>query len=201
MSPCHARPVVLRAAERKKLKKCARGHKSPARDKLRAQIVWESAAGCRNAAIARRCQVSVDTVRKWRGRFAEQGLAGLADRQRSGRPARFTPTQQAEVKALACQLPAETDVPLSRWSNLELAREAVGRGICATVSPATIRRWLAGDAIKPWRFRSWIFVRDPDFAVKATVVLDLYRRRWDGKLLGDDEYVGPPSVVARIDAS
>ena len=49
---------------------------------------------------------------------------------------------------------------------------------------------LAGeDAIKPWRHRSWIFPRDPQFAVKAARVLDLYERIWDGVALGDDEYV------------
>jgi len=37
-----------------------------------------------------------------------------------------------------------------------------------------VRRWLHADAIKPWRYRSWIFPRDPDFATKAARVLDLY---------------------------
>jgi DDE superfamily endonuclease len=42
---------------------------------------------------------------------------------------------------------------------------------------------------KPWQYRSWLFIRDPDFAAKATRVLDLYARIWDGRPLGDDEYV------------
>jgi transposase len=201
MPACQACPVAPSAAERRKLKKVARAHKSPARDKLCARIVLEAAAGRGNAAIARRCQVSVDTVRKWRGRFAEQGLPGLVDRKRSGRPARFSPTEQAQLKALACQLPAETEVPLSRWSSLELAREAVGRGIVETVSPATVRRWLAADALKPWRHQSWIFIRDLDFAAKAARVLDLYQRRWDAAPLGEGEYVissdEKPSIQAR----
>ena len=52
-----------------------------------------------------------------------------------------------------------------------------------------MRRWLAADAIKPWRYRSWIFPRDPDFATKAARVLDLYARAWDGAPLGPDDYV------------
>ncbi len=72
--------------------------------------------------------------------------------------------QVAEVKALACQLPAETGVPLSRWSCPDLAREAVTAGIAETISASTVRRWLAADAIKPWQYQSWIFIRDPDFA-------------------------------------
>lgn len=45
------------------------------------------------------------------------------------------------------------------------------------------------DAIRPWNHRSWIFPRDPDFAVKAGPVLDLYHRRWNGKPLGPGDFV------------
>ena len=71
------------------------------------------------------------------------------------------------VKALACELPAETGVPLSRWSAPDLAVEAVARGVVESISASTVRRWLAGDALKPWQHRSWIYPRDPDFAAKA----------------------------------
>ena len=47
----------------------------------------------------------------------------------------------------------------------------------AAISSSTVRRWLHADAIKPWRYRSWIFPRDPDFAAKAARVLDLYAAR------------------------
>jgi hypothetical protein len=97
--------------------------------------------------------------------------------------------QVAQVTALACQLPAHVGAPLSRWSCPELAREAVACNVTESVSAATVRRWLARDAIKPWQYRSWIFPRDPDFAVKAERVLDLYHRRWEGKKLGPQEYV------------
>ena len=99
------------------------------------------------------------------------------------------PVQVAEVKALACTLPAETGAPLSRWSSADLATEAITRGLAETISAATVRRWLAADAIKPWQHRSWIFPRDPDFAIKAARVLDLYARRWQGQPLGPHDYV------------
>src|SRR5690606_5065007 len=98
-------------------------------------------------------------------------------------------TAVAEIKALACQLPAEAGTPLSRWSHAELATEAVSRGIVEAVSASTIRRWLEEDAIRPWQHRSWIFPRDSDFAIKAGRVLDLYQRTWKGRPLSDDEYV------------
>ncbi|MGW0197577.1 helix-turn-helix domain-containing protein [Nonomuraea sp. NPDC003201] len=113
----------------------------------------------------------------------------MSDRRRSGRPPAFTPLQTAQVKALACQLPAETGVPPARWSCPELAREAMQRGIAAFVSASTVRRRLAGDALKPWQHRSWIFITDLDFRTKAERVLDLYARTWQGQALGEDEYV------------
>ena len=116
-------------------------------------------------------------------------MAGLADRHRPGRRRTFPATAEAEVKALACALPAEHGVPLSRWSAAELAAEAVDRGLVEAISPSTVARWLAADAIRPWRHRSWIFPRDPDFAVKAARALDLYARIWADQPLDDDEYV------------
>ncbi|MDX3233163.1 IS630 family transposase [Streptomyces sp. ME19-01-6] len=131
----------------------------------------------------------MDTVRTWRGRFAALGLSQLADRKRPGRPPIFTPIQVAQIKALACQLPAETGTPLSHWSCPELAREAMSRGITAFMSTSTVRRWIVRDAIKPWQYRSWIFISAPDFRPKAARVLDLYARIWDREPLGADEYV------------
>ena len=106
------------------------------------------------------------------------------------------------VKDLACELPAATGAPLARWHCPDLARAAAGQGIVASVSGTTIWRWLSADAIKPWRVRSWIFPRDPAFAVKAARVLDLYARAWDGEPLGPDDYVisadEKTSIQARI---
>lgn len=106
---------------------------------------------------------------------------------RGGR-AVFPPEQVAEVKALACELPKTHGLPLGRFSRSELHRLVIERGI-SEASASTIWRWLHGDALKPWQQRSWIFVRDPDFAAKAGRVLDLYQRRFEGRRLRPDEYV------------
>ncbi len=94
-----------------------------------------------------------------------------------------------EVKAIACELPATLDVPLSRLSVPDIRAEVIHRGIVASISNSTIWRWLHEDAIRPWTFRSWIFSRDPNFCPKANRVLDLYAREFDGASLRDDEYV------------
>ncbi len=181
--------VVVTDTDRRVLTARARSQRCAHRKVLRARIVLAAADGTSNAESARRLGVCTDTVRKWRARFCARGLPGLVDRPRPGRRRTFPKTAEAEVKALACELPAESDVPLARWSYTELAAAAVTRGVIETISPSTVGRWLRADAIRPWRHRSWIFPRDPDFAAKAARVLDLYDRIWQGQSLGEDEYV------------
>lgn len=189
MVPRRAVAITLTDTDRETLNSRARSATTPRRDWLRAMIVLAAADGTGNTTIATGLGVCEDTVSKWRGRFAREGLAGLTDRHRSGRPARFSAVQVAEVKALACTRPADVGTPLERWSTSELAAHATRQGIVETVSASTVGRWLATDAIRPWQHRSWIFPRDPDFVAKASRVLDLYARRWDGQPLGQDDYV------------
>jgi transposase-like protein len=193
--------IILSADEHRELTSRASSARSAHRDVVRATIILAAARGGANAGIAADVGVHVDTVRKWRRRFWQRRLAGLADLPRSGRPRIFTAVQVAEVKALACEPPAEAGLVLAKWSCPDLAAEAGRRGVVPSVSASTVRRWLAADAIKPWQHRSWIFPRDPDFAVKAARVLDLYARTFDGKPLGPDDYVlsadEKPGVQAR----
>jgi transposase len=194
-------PVWLSAGERKTLKKRARGAKSAYRDRQRALIVLAAARGHPNAQIAARLGISQDMARKWRGRFAACGLPGLKDLPRAGRPPRITAAQRAEVCALACQLPADTGVPLSRWSGPELAAELASRGLVRGISPSTVRRILAEHPVKPWQYQSWIFPRDPDFAARAAVILDLYQGCYQGKQLQPGDRIisvdAKPSIQAR----
>ena len=193
--------IELTAAERRVLRQRDRGGKTPWQVRVRARIVRRAARGHPNERIARDLGVTAGTVRCWRGRFAAGRLDGLADLPRSGRPARITPVQIAQVRALACQLPAETGVPLSRWSCPELAAELISRQMLPAISASTVRRILADDPIKPWQHQSWISIRDPGFTAKAFRVLELYQRRWDGKPLAAGEYViscdAKPSIQAR----
>src|SRR5665647_871733 len=101
----------------------------------------------------------------------------------------FPPLAEVEVKALACNLPRESGVPLSRYSSNEIAYEAIKRGIVAQISGATVWRWLSEDAIRPWHHRSWIFPRDPDFQQKAERILDLYQGIWEGQPLAEGDCV------------
>jgi hypothetical protein len=104
-------------------------------------------------------------------------------------PLAFPPGVVVEVKALACELPHRRGLPLSRFSVAEIRREVLAEGLVAEISGTTLWRWLSRDALCPWRYRSWIFPRDPDFATKAGRVLDLYAGRWNGTALGRRDFV------------
>ena len=182
--------IELSEDQRRELTGVVRAGRSEQRLALRARIVLHAARGHPTTVIASALGVCEDTVRKWRHRWClTPGLASLGDAKRSGRPPVFSPVQIAEVKALACQPPAASGLPLSRWSCPDLASHVISGGICQTISPSTVRRWLRQDALKPWQYQSWIFIRDPDFAAKAERVLNLYARQWDGKPLGDNDFV------------
>jgi transposase len=200
--PLHAVKIVLSAPERKVLKERVRGAKTHWRDRQRAEIVLAAARDRGNARIAADLRCCEDTARKWRGRFAESGLDGLEDRPRSGRPRRISEEDRAAVVALACQLPAETGVPLSRWTGPELRREIEKRGLASTaVSESSVLRILAENPVKPWRYRSWISPRDPAFEEKASVILDLYQGFYQGGPLRPGDRVlsvdAKPSIQAR----
>ena len=160
-----------------------------------------AARGRASARIAADLHISVDTVRKWRGRFAARGLGGLKDLPRSGRPRQISALERAAVVALACQLPAATGVPLARWSGPELAAEITKAGLARQISPSSVLRILAEHPIKPWQYQSWIFPRDPDFAAKASVILDLYQGYYQGKRLAPGDRIlsvdAKPSIQAR----
>jgi len=197
----HAVPVALSAGERKVLKKRACGARTAYRDWLRAQIVLAAARGRASARISADLHVSVDTVRKWRGRFAARGLDGLKDLPRSGRPRQISALERAAVVALACQLPAATGVPLSRWSGPELAIELRSQGLARLISPSSVRRILAEHPVKPWRYQPWVFPRDPDFATRASVILGLYQGTYQGQPLRPGDRIisvdAKPSIQAR----
>jgi transposase len=200
--PPAAVPVTLTASERKTLKMRVRAAKTHWRDRLRAQIVLAAARGRPNARIAADLRVDDGTVRKWRGRFAELRMDGLRDLPRPGRPRLIPEADRAAVVALACQLPADTGVPLSRWTGPELAAELLAQGLVSgPVSASSVLRILAENPVRPWRYQSWIFPRDPDFEAKATVILDLYQGFYQGKSLGEGDRVlsfdAKPSIQAR----
>jgi hypothetical protein len=111
----------------------------------------------------------------------------------------FPPLDHALVKAVACERVAETKQPLSRQSLAAVtarSHNALGKPI----SRSTVWRILDTDTIKPWRYKYWIFPRDPHFAEKAGPILDLYAGTWQGQPLGPKDHILSADEKTRIQA-
>ncbi|MDQ1508052.1 MAG: hypothetical protein QOD57_5779, partial [Actinomycetota bacterium] len=181
--------IELSVEQRTLLEARARRYTLPYCDVIRAKIVLLAAAALGNDEIAAHLDTRREIVSKWRKRFFEEGMAGLEERARAGRPRLFPPEAAIDVKAMAWELPSRLGLPLSRLHVPDIRSEVIRQGIVAEISGATIWRCLSEDAIRPWAHRSWTFPRDPNFEAKAARVLDLYARVWEGKPLGRKDFV------------
>lgn len=163
--------VAIDSQVRERLVRTVASAKSEVRAVLRARIVLAAADGLANGAIARELKVSVNTVRKWRGRFAALGPDGLRDAERSGRPKIYGPEVRVAIVATATSMPPH---PEATWSHGAVARRVAGA--CFVSVPASqVGRILADLGLKPHKVRGWLTRRDtPDFWQRASGVCALY---------------------------
>jgi transposase len=189
VQPCQYNPTFS-DEDIQKVRELCRRHSAPHTQVQRAKValLLIENPGIHSAEVARRLAMHEQTVRKWRKRWTQRGFQ-LEDDPRPGRPRRFSPVDHATVIAIACELPAQHDVPLSRFSLADIKDAIYQQNALLNISKSTIWRWLTEHVIHPWQYRSWIFPRDPEFLEKATRVLDLYEGFWEGKPLGPDDYI------------
>lgn len=181
--------MVLSEEERHRLEATLRRTSAPHRDVVRSRIALLAERGTSNHQIARTLGCALQTVKTWRKRFVQDRLAALDDRPRSGRPRRFPARTLATLKAIACELPAERGLPLSRFSLAEIHAELRKERLKPLPSRTTLWRVLHQDGIRPWFYRTWIHKRAPDFLEKAGPVLDLYEGQWERRPLGLSDHV------------
>ena len=141
MAAHKASPVHLSAEHERELNDLVRAHSTPQKLAERARIILLAAAGLGVDETAQRLGIWRKTAGHWRRRWREAmpsaGVAArLSDAPRSGAPATFTPEMICQIMALACEGPETLDVPISHWSQSELARQAVARGIVNSISHA-----------------------------------------------------------------
>src|SRR5260370_21121138 len=92
-----------------------------------------------------------------------------------GRRGIFPPQVRAQVTAIACSLPKQSQVPLARWSRAELARRVTQDPSLPPISTSTVGRWLKAERLRPWRYHNWQHIHDPVlFLQRARPVLDAY---------------------------
>jgi len=158
------RPLSLAAADREELERLRRSSACPAGLSRRARAVLLMASNVAGAEVARLTGYTAVQISRIRRRFAEEGLAGLSERPRSGRPPRLTEAKGARIVALTLKAPPPG---LTHWSTRELAQR-VG------VSHATVHRIWQAHALQPHRVESFKFTTDRQAEAKIRDVVGLY---------------------------
>jgi transposase len=130
---------------------------------LRARIILASAHGEGVREMARRLEISPNTVCVWRRRYRSEGLAGLQTEQRPGRPKRITAVREQAVLSATMRKPKAA----THWSAARLGRE-VG------LSSSTVHRIWRKHGLQPHRTETFKFSTDPDFDSKMADVVGLY---------------------------
>jgi transposase len=164
--PAYRTVRPLTADEAETLERLARSRTAPARAVERAAIVWQAHQGVRVPVIADRLGVCAATVRTWLRRFNADGLAGLADAPRAGRPATYPPEAIGELIAASLTKPDALGLPFGSWTLDRLATYLnAERGIA--IKRSRIGEILQAEGLR-WRTQeTWCGERpDPAFAAK-----------------------------------
>jgi transposase len=161
----------LTGEERAELRRRAQSRTAPARVVERARMILAVDAGQRVPEVAGRLGVGADVVRQWIKRFDAEGLPGLEDRPRSGRPVTYTPEQVGQVLATAASNPTTLGLPFGAWTLDRLAAYLHERpseaGGPLPISRSHLDRLLVGEGLRWRREETWFGERvDPQFAEK-----------------------------------
>ena len=188
-----AQVVKLSKKDRNALEALLRQSTAPQRDVLRARIALMAAEGQTTAAIATSLGMSLPSVSKWRGRVASQGMAGLREVQRPGRPRRIGGAQRLQLLALACE-PGEAQGRATPTLD-ELCERAVEQGVVEHISRSHLQRILQAGDVRPHRVRQWLHSPDPQFREKVNAICELYRAApKDSVVLSIDEKTGIQAI-------
>lgn len=160
----HQRTITVTAEDRAILESLVRAPTTPAGLSRRARAVLLMAEDLPGTLIAERTGYTPVQISRLRARYATEGVLGLGERPRSGRPPEITDAQRARVLALTLKPPPPG---LSHWSTRELAERA-------GVSASTVQRLWRAYALQPHRQQTFKFTTDPDAAAKIEDVVGLY---------------------------
>jgi transposase len=165
------RTVALTDEQRAVLQRQVRRKGAPAREVERARIVLLAADGVPGVEIAERVGCSEPTVIRWRSRFADHGLAGLADEPRPGKPPTIPQAVREEILAITLTEPP-AELGITHWSSRLLADRLRRAG--TPVSHATVARVWRHFGIQPHRSGTFKFSTDPELHAKVRDIVGLY---------------------------
>ncbi|MGH9343051.1 MAG: IS630 family transposase [Terriglobia bacterium] len=146
------------------MRRWARSRTLPAGEVFRARIILALADGLSYQQIGRNLGTRAPRIARWRRRFEEDGMEGLAGRHKGSRPRVVTPAVQARIVRRTLRPPADGS---THWTCRKLAR-AMG------VSKSTVQRIWRQARLKPHRLGQYMASDDPDFEAKATDIIGLY---------------------------
>lgn len=155
--------LVLREGDRDELARLTRSSSVRAGLAQRARIVLLAAQGESNTGIADRVGVTRPTVIGWRDRYEADGIAGLSDEHRSGRP---RTVDHAKIVAATLKSPPKR-YGVTHWSSRLLGRHL-------GIGDATVARAWREYGVQPWRAQTFKFSTDPELVGKVTDVVGLY---------------------------
>lgn len=157
---------ALTQDEQQQIRRLSQARRESARTVERAQIIQLASEGLRVPAIAGRLGIGQDVVRQWLKRFNADGLAGLADQPRSGRPATYTPEQVGTMIATALTNPQELQQAFGSWTFERLAHYL--HDTCGiAVKHSRLHEILHAEGLRWRQHETWFGARvDPDFARK-----------------------------------
>jgi transposase len=162
--PALAAPALtLRDGDRVRLARLVRSSTVRAGLAQRARIVLLAADGVSNTEISRRLGLSRPTVIDWRSRYERDGMAGLDDDPRSGRPRTI---DRAEIIAVTLS-PPPRKLGVTHWSSRLLAGHL-------KIGNATVARAWRDYGVAPWRAETFKFSTDPELVAKVVDVVGLY---------------------------
>ncbi len=171
------RPRAMNDEEIETIRRLAHSRTAPARAVQRARIVWLAHRGQRVSAIAQALHLTPTTVRSWLTRVNGQGLPGLEEQPRPGRPATYSPEQVSEVIATALTAPQTLSLPFACWT-LDRLQADLNEGKGIWIKRTRIDELLLAEG---WRWRqqeTWFGERvDPAFAEKRGSSRRSIRRR------------------------
>jgi transposase len=156
----------LTTGEREELERLARSRTEEARLVVRAKIVLGLAAGERPYQVADRVGVGRMAAYEWLHRFNAEGLKGLTDHPRPGRPHTYTPEQRAEVIAAALTKPEALGLPFASWT-LDRLQAYLSEQKGIPIKRTRIDEILIAEGLRWRKQETWVGQKvDPDFAAK-----------------------------------
>jgi transposase len=164
--PSTAAALPIAADDLATLRQWTQASSIPAALAQRAEILLLAADGLSNTDIAAQLGVSRPTVIGWRRRYAREGLAGLTDRPRPGRPQTVRRDRRAEILATTLTPPPQR-LGITHWSSRLLAGEL-------GVSHNTVARVWREHGLRPWQTATFKFSTDPELEAKVRDVVGLY---------------------------